>query len=77
MKIPLHLLLLDLIGTILFVLGLLAFSGELHILPEGLRIDNYALYLIIAGIALMYPLVGHILKIATGTKGRNDSSVDK
>jgi multisubunit Na+/H+ antiporter MnhG subunit len=53
----LGLLLLDLVGTILFGLGVVKKFSGLDTLPKSLQFDNYELVLIVFGIFLMLPYV--------------------
>ena len=56
MKLPIGLLMLDLLGTVLLALGC-ASLADLHFVPPALRFDGYGIVLIVLGIALTVPFV--------------------
>lgn len=61
-RLPLSLLVSDIIGTGLIALGLAAQFGNVHILPPQLQFENYAAVFIVVGIILSIPSVIHILR---------------
>ncbi|MDO3383295.1 DUF1418 family protein [Gilvimarinus algae] len=61
MKLPIHLLVLDMLGCVLIGLGMAMQFAGLSILPEHLRFENDALVYIVVGVALMLPAVLYIL----------------
>jgi hypothetical protein len=61
---PVHLLVLDLIGALLVGLGLFEqFSGS-SLLPEALRDPGLPWVMIACGVLLMVPLVVHFIALA-------------
>jgi hypothetical protein len=60
-KFPISLLVLDLIGTLLIVLGVIEWKGVVHFIPAVYQFENYTFYLIISGCLLMYPLIVYAL----------------
>jgi hypothetical protein len=61
---PLGLILLDAVGMVLVGLGVAKSPGGVDIIPEVLRFENYGPTFIVVGVALMIPLVLHILRRA-------------
>lgn len=59
--IPINLLVLDGIGAVLVGIGLAKQFANVDVLPAFLRLEGYALGLIIGGVILMLPLIFHIL----------------
>lgn len=57
---------LDVIGTVLFGLGLAKIFADVDALPVGLRFERYELVLVGAGAALMLPFFVRLLKDAFG-----------
>lgn len=67
---PLHLLMLDVIGTILVGVGLFELFSGSSFLPEAAKFDGYETAFIGIGLFLMAPLVVHLFRKATGKTGR-------
>jgi len=63
-KLPISLLVLDLIGSLLIVIGIIEWKDIAHFVPVEYQFDNYYFYLIIAGCLLMYPLIIYVIKFA-------------
>lgn len=61
MKLPLHLVLLDGVGAIVLGLGLAKLLAGVDILPAEWLLDAQGWTLIIAGIALMLPMMVHLI----------------
>lgn len=57
---PLRLLVLDLIGSVLFTLGLIPIVLGFHTLPTSLRFEHYPWVFIAVGVALWLPALVHI-----------------
>lgn len=57
---PWRLLVLDLIGSAVFTLGLLKLVLDFETLPSPLRFDHYGWALIALGVALWFPALLHI-----------------
>lgn len=64
--IPPKLLALDFIGALLAAVGVAKHFAHIDILPIPIAYENYGLVLIAVGVALMLPLVLHILNRARG-----------
>jgi len=71
LRIPLKLLALDMIGTLLFAVGLADLFANTQLVPEALRFEGYAVVLIVVGVSLMAPLVVHVVKVAAGAGSRS------
>ena len=54
---PFTIVLLNAIGGILIGLGLIDYFGDIMIIPEAFRIDNYQFILFITGILLQLPFI--------------------
>lgn len=61
-KLPIKLLILDGIGSLLIVLGVLALVADLHLLPAAWRVARYEIVLIILGATLMLPMLLWIIE---------------
>lgn len=61
-KLPIKLLILDGIGSLLIVLGVLALVADLHLLPAAWRVARYDIVLIILGATLMLPMLLWIIE---------------
>jgi len=70
LKLPLSLLLLNGIGGILLALGLADLLGEIVIIPQALRVNNYQAIMIVTGILLEIPLILFIIRYAKGDSPR-------
>ncbi len=62
LKLPIKLLILDGIGSLLIVLGVLALVADVHLLPTAWRVARYDIVLIILGAALMLPMLLWIIE---------------
>ncbi|BFM19353.1 DUF1418 family protein [Gilvimarinus japonicus] len=62
MKLPLHLLVLDMIGCILIGLGMAMHIANVDLLPEHLRFEQDGIVYILVGAACMIPAVIFIIK---------------
>lgn len=56
------LLILDFIGTALIALGLAEITGLLHVIPQSIQFEHYAMVLIVFGLILMVPFAIDIVK---------------
>ena len=59
--IPLKLIVMDAIGAILLGLGVAELFAGTNLVPASWQFENYALLMIILGIALMLPIVTYML----------------
>lgn len=65
-RLPLWAIVLDILGTVMLVLGILAlFGGDGALFPETPEIRALAFVLIFAGVLLMLPLIIIIIRRAT------------
>ena len=62
LKIPLPLLVLDLLGAIVLGLGLAEWFADTNIVPVQLQFENYYIFMVICGVLFMFPLILHIVK---------------
>jgi len=69
-KLPISLVLLNGIGGVLLALGLADLLGDIVIIPQALRINNYQIIMIVIGILLELPLVFNIIRQARGDGAR-------
>ena len=72
-KIPIHMIVLDLLGAILAALGLLEWFTDLSFIPDQFKFEYYYIALLICGVLMMVPMHVHIFKTAMG---RNISTTD-
>ena len=70
LPIPLHLLVLDVIGALLLGLGLAEWFADTGLVPAALRFEYYPQALVVAGALLMLPLLLHLLQRALGRAAR-------
>lgn len=75
LKFPPFLLFLDLLGTVLLMLGILEGFTSTSLMPDSLKFENHPYVLIGLGVALMAPLLIHIIRHITQTS--NPSSPRK
>ena len=61
LSIPIKLIILDAIGAILLGLGVAELFANTDLVPQAWQFENYALVMIIFGIALMLPIVTYML----------------
>jgi hypothetical protein len=66
-QVPRRLIVLEVIGTALILVGILESLGPQLLMPVPLRFNGYGLVLIVMGIWLITPLVGHLLQPAVRT----------
>lgn len=71
-RIPLSLIVLDVIGAAAAGIGLASYFGGIELVPAPFRFAHYDAVLIVAGMALMMPLVYHLLTqaLARGAEPR-------
>jgi hypothetical protein len=67
-KLPVSLLLLDLIGTLLVIFGIMEWQVETNFVPVAYQFENYYFYMMICGFLLMYPLIIYFIKLALSKK---------
>jgi len=69
-KIPFRLIVLDAVGAILLGLGVAELFANTNLVPGFLRVENYALFMIIFGVAMMLPMVTYIMSTPGSRKSR-------
>jgi len=67
-KIPIHMIVLDLLGATLAALGLVEWFTALSFIPDQLKFEYYYITMVIIGVLLMIPMHVHIFKMAMGNK---------
>ena len=67
LHIPMRLIILDAIGAVLLGLGIAELFANTNLMPEAWQLPNYAVIMIIFGIAMMLPMVTYIF-----SRGKND-----
>lgn len=60
-SIPTRLIVLDVVGTLLAVIGFLDLTAGVELLPIALRFDGDGFALIVTGVILMVPLMANIV----------------
>jgi hypothetical protein len=53
---------LDLVGTLVFVVGALGLFGDGSLLPEAWRFPGHNVILILIGLAMMYPYMVYVIR---------------
>ena len=61
-KIPVPLLVLDIIGAILLGLGLAEWFADTGLVPERLQFESCYIAMVICGVLFMLPLIIHIVR---------------
>lgn len=69
LSVPLRLIIMDAIGAVLLGVGVAELFANTNLVPQSWRFENYAMVMIILGIALMLPIVTYMLS------GRKSSGV--
>ena len=70
LKIPMQLIVLDTIGALLLGLGIAEQFAKTNLVPQPWQISNYAIFMVIFGIAFMLPMVTYILSKTKNTRPR-------
>jgi len=74
LKFPLHLLVLDTVGTVLLGIGLADWFAGTELVPASLRFEDYPQVMAATGALLMLPFIVFIVKLASA---RAQSPQDK
>ena len=53
---------LDLVGTLVFIVGALGLFGDGSLLPEAWRFPGHNVVLILIGLAMMYPYMVYVIR---------------
>ena len=53
---------LDLVGTLVFVVGAVGLFGDGSLLPEAWRFPGHNLLLVILGVAMMVPYMAYVIR---------------
>ena len=67
-KIPIHMIVLDLLGAMLAALGLVELFTDLSFIRYQFKFEYYYVALLICGVLMMVPMHVHIFKMAMGRK---------
>ena len=67
-KIPIHMIVLDLLGATLAALGFVEWFTGLSFTPDQFKFEYYYIALVVCGVLLMIPMHVHIFKMAMGNK---------
>ena len=70
-RIPVPLLLLDLIGTILFAVGIIDLVNDSDLVPSSLQFNKYEIVMIITGILFILPFIKYIINYSSGKLPRD------
>lgn len=70
LKVPVRLIILDGIGAILLGLGIAEQFANTNLIPISWQFTNYAMFMIIFGIAMMLPMVTYILSRTNNSRPR-------
>lgn len=70
MKLPPQLIALDALGTVLVGLGLAERFAGTNLIPGNLQFANYDIAMILVGIALMVPMLKHVISHAKANAGK-------
>jgi ABC-type transport system involved in cytochrome bd biosynthesis fused ATPase/permease subunit len=73
MKIPAVMLAADAVGALLLGLGIAEHFANTNLVPIALQFQYYAFAMILAGVALMLPMLTFIVKHATKQKSQNQA----
>ena len=65
-KLPIHMIVLDMLGAVLAALGLMEWFTGISFVPDALKFEYYYIAMIVVGIILMIPMHMHIFKFAMG-----------
>lgn len=61
LSIPIKLIVLDAVGAVLLGLGVAELFADTNLVPQAWRFENYAMVMVIFGIALMLPIITYML----------------
>lgn len=61
----------DLVGTLVFVVGAMGLFGDTSLLPEAWRFPGHNVILVLIGLAMMYPYMVYVIR-----KGRQRRQSD-
>ena len=69
-RIPMRFIILDAIGAVLLGLGVAELFAGTNLVPKPWQFPNYAVFMVIFGIAFMLPMVTYILSRANSAGPR-------
>ena len=67
-KIPIYMIVLDILGATLAALGLVEWFTDLSFVPDQFKIEYYYVALVIIGVMMMIPMHLHIFRIVLRNK---------
>ncbi len=71
LKLPIHLIFLDLFGAAVAALGLVEWFTDLSFIPDQFKFEYYYIAMIVCGVLMMIPMHAHIFRFTMG----NSSSI--
>ena len=71
LKLPIHLIILDLFGAAVAALGLVEWFTDLSFIPDQFKFEYYYIAMILCGLLMMIPMHAHIFRFTMG----NSSSI--
>ena len=72
-KLPIHMIVLDLLGAMLAALGLVEWFTGLSFVPEQFKFEYYYIAMIVIGVILMIPMHLHIFRFAMSKSASNSN----
>lgn len=60
LKLPLNLIVMDVVGAVALGLGLAKLLGGIDIIPLNMRFENHGLALVLVGVLLMMPMMRYL-----------------
>lgn len=70
-KMPIYLIILDLLGAVLAALGLVEWFTDLSFTPEQFKFDYYYIVMVVCGVLMMVPMHVHIFRFAMNKSNSN------
>ena len=68
---PIHLIILDLLGAAVAALGLVEWFTELSFIPEQFKFEYYYIAMVICGVLMMAPMHVHIFRFTMNKSTSN------
>jgi hypothetical protein len=71
LKLPIHMIVLDMLGAVLAALGLMEWLTDFTFVPDAFKFEYYYMVMIICGVLFMIPMHMHIFKFVMGKSTSN------